>query len=226
MTVAASGRRRGLWPVLLISTALVGLTLGAVAVGQLYWSSMHDSMRRMRDSIAETRIRHQALLSELQAARAALAAQRAQAATESLQSADDSRAAASADDAAPPALVAPPLPRMPDTGPGPLLAILESLRHEAARLGPGARGRAVPERWPARRASRTPAAPGQLLKDQLRLAELAVARGDALLLDHAAGAAQRLLLEFYGDGDPRAALLLQRLDGLRAALRRHTAPAR
>jgi hypothetical protein len=229
--------------VVLISSSFLLVVIGAVAVGQFYWESLHGGMQRMRASIDEARRRQSALAQDLQRSQAVLAARRAELdRREAELNARERALRAGGGDGTEPSPAAAD-PRMP--GPvqnevieGPpgaplsalqrrhLQSLLAALARSASRLplpppgadgrGPYSTGRGAP------RSGRYGPEARSLIKGQIRLAETALMLGDPLLLDAAAAAAQRLLIDLYGEGQGRARALGEQLGLVRLILRGET----
>jgi hypothetical protein len=226
MSAAAAPRRRR-WPVALISSALLLLALGAVAVGHLYWTSLHDGLARTRGAIEQAQRRQLLLAEQVRAAQTALLAKQQELARReaalgaggAAQPADHEGPGSAPRTAGEAASQAAGGVSLRGVDPALLLGRLEAMRRDAALLGP-------PRRLPAS-AGPLPfgdgpplraVAPGRLIRDQLEVARVAVLLGDAQLLDHAAAAVQRLLLGLYPSRG-RAGQLHERLDALRASLK-------
>lgn len=244
--VESPPRHRRRWPLVLISSALLLLVVGAIAIGQLYWSGLHGGMARMRASMDEAS-RQQVFLAEQ--VRAAQAALRDREAELDRREAELERRGLGGADLGPmsggqSAQVQQSFVTDPSTEPstgatvsglGPLPmtldgiekkrlhALLVSTSREVARLPLSP--------WRIQRGGRSsgqvaPATAKQLLKAQLQVAEGAVALADPLLLDMAIAVAQRLLIETYdrGGGSRRAREIGVELGELRAALRMLAVP--
>lgn len=216
--------RRPIWPVLLISTALLLLAVLGVAVGHFYWTSLRGGVQQMQASMDEASRRQLLLTQQVRDAQAALQARQAE--LDRLQAELGERGTAPAATergvAADP-VVPPPLgfgsPQLPLSmaQQARLRVRLDAIGRAAARLPPPRPARAPP----------VPMQPGadpllhgsRALRAQLEVAESALALADAVLLDTAASAAQRLLLDLYGNGaNARAIALHRQLGALRAEL--------
>ena len=239
--VESPPRHRRLWPVVLISSALLLLVVGAVAIGQIYWSGLHGGMARMRASMDEAS-RQQVLLAEQ--VRAAQAVLREREAELDRREADLERRGRGGADLgsmsgrqsaqAQQSFVTNSSTGTTGSGLGPLPmtldgieqrrfhALLASISREIARLplSPWRTQRDVRSGAPV-----APRTAKQLLKAQTQVAEGALALSDPLLLDIAVTATQRLLLETYGrSGGGRVRALGAELVELRAALRMRAVP--
>lgn len=228
--------RRRLWPVVLISSALLLLAVGAVAIGQLYWSGLHSGMARMRVSIDEASRRQVMLAEQVRAAEARLRERQAE--LDRREAALDARAGGHAGEAsgprdprqeeqlwqsrsAPGSLLPGTAASLPPTldavDPRLLQALLAGITRDVARLPPPARRGAQvgPQLGPRS----TVLSGHRAVKAQIQVAETALALGDPVLFDLATATAQRLLLALYGGSDPRVEEVARQLSELRAALR-------
>jgi len=236
-----SVRRRRLWPVVLISSALLLLAMGAVAIGQLYWSSLHGGMARMRASINEASQTQLLLAQQVRAAQVLLLEREAELdrreAELERRGQGDRAADTKGDLAATPVQPAdgsigpgagpgldaylgldlgPPAMTLNGIDPGRLYGLIASISREIGRLPP------EPKRMQrdARRGAQPAPIGKQLLKAQMQVAGGALALGDPVLLDIAAAATQRLLVKTYGRvGSGRVLEIGLQLLELRTALR-------
>jgi len=198
MTVTS---RSSHWPLILISTALVVLTLAAVGAGHLYWTGLTQGLGEMQESIAQAREREHQLNTRLQAANEALNARAAEL---------DQREAmlAGRNPAVTPAQPPPPRRNLSAEDWRLLSERLPGLIQQAGQLPAPLQPLAVPVNAVS------------LLIGQLRVAEIALALRDSLLLDLGMTAAQRVLLLAYGPESEPAMALAGELARLRASLRR------
>lgn len=74
MSAGAPSHRRSRLPVILLSLLLVLFAAGAVAIAQLYWSSLRTGIGRMQVSVATAQREQERLLARVRAAEAALRA--------------------------------------------------------------------------------------------------------------------------------------------------------
>ncbi len=228
--------RRRLWPVVLISSALLLLAVGAVAIGQLYWSGLHSGMARMRVSIDEASRRQVMLAEQVRAAEARLRERQAE--LDRREAALDARAGGHAGEASRPRDSTPGRttlgvtvsPRFPAPRHRGELAADARRRRPAAVAGPAgghhSGSRPAPATGPARSAIGPQLGPRstvlsghRAVKAQIQVAETALALGDPVLFDLATATAQRLLLALYAGSDPRVQEVARQLSELRAALR-------
>jgi hypothetical protein len=223
--------RRRLWPVVLISSALLLLAVGAVAIGQLYWSGLHGGMARMRVSIDEASRRQVMLAEQVRAAEERLRERQAELDRReaALDAREGSHGSAESElrgyptdtqlgsGVVVPGLVAGSPPATLGGVDRRLLhALVAGITQDVARLPP-----------PAQRIQRGPQlgvrsavqSGHRALRAQAQVADAALALGDPVLVDLAAAGAQRLLFELYGAGDARAQDVARQLGELRAALR-------
>ena len=223
--------RRRLWPVVLISSALLLLAVGAVAIGQLYWSGLHSGMARMRVSIDEASRRQVMLAEQVRAAEARLRERQAE--LDRREAALDARAEGHAGEASKPrdqrrdlasipgslfpGSAASLPPTLDAVDPRLLQALLAGINRDVARLPPPARRGA--QLGPQLGPRSTVLSGHRAVKAQIQVAETALALGDAVLLDLATATAQRLLLALYAGSDPRVQEVAGQLSELRAALR-------
>lgn len=218
-------RRRRLWPVVLISSALLLLAVGAIAIGQLYWSGLHSGMARMRVSIDEASRRQVMLAEQVRAAEARLRERQAE--LDRREAALDARARTAASAEAGPedrpgeapsagAVAGSPPTSFDGVDRRLLRGLLAAITQEVTRLPPPARRRSLGPQPGARSAV---LGAHRALKAQVQVADAALTLDDPVLLDLAAAAAQRLLFELYAGGDARAQDVARQLGELRSALR-------
>ena len=221
--------RRRLWPVALISSALLLLTVGAIAIGQLYWSGLHSGMARMRVSIEQASRRQVMLAEQVRAAEARLsereaeldrreAALEAQAGRErgdgAGQHGQAERSAAGV--AAPAAGSGAPPATLDGIDWRFVHGLLAGITRDVATLPPPTRRAPHGSRSGARLQALNS---HRALKAQMQVADAALELGDPVLLDLTAAAAQRLLFDLYAGGDARAQDVARQLGQVRAALR-------
>jgi hypothetical protein len=207
--------QRRLWPVILISSALLLLTAGIIALSQLYWIDLQGGLVRMRIAINETNRQQIGLADQMRAARLAL--QKREAELERREAELERREAAlqrqlerikqgyADSDRVQSQLPASRQSEVEVTGvlKSTLNAVerqriqllLANILQAAARLPPLGRMQQRALSWPAK-------APLVLkdhrpLKAQVQVAEAALLMGDPVLLELTAVAGQRLLIEFY-----------------------------
>lgn len=218
--------RRSIWPVLLLSAALLLLALAGVALGRFYWSGMRGGVQQMHASIDEANRRQLLLTQQVREAQAAL--QTRQAELDRLQAQlgeqlgeqvalsrhEAVKHGASAADAAQQPLVLAARASLSAAQQARLGVRLDAIGRAAARLPPP---RPLPLAMRAGADSRLQGA--RALRAQLLVAESALALADPVLLGTTVAAAQRLLLDLYGNtADARASALHRQLDALRAEL--------
>jgi len=218
LSAGAPSHRRSRLPVILLSLLLVLFAAGAVAIAQLYWSSLRTGIGRMQVSVATAQREQERLLARVRAAEAALRAQ----AELPLTTAD-------------PQPEATPRGASPAPAPGARAAAPWRERAEAVARGLAARLDAPLILGGYSRLAidlnRPLASPGvaakRLLADQLAVARTAAAAGDLALLDAALYAAARLAAPPYRTPTGRDGDLPATLRRLRAGLRAEppTAPA-
>ncbi len=228
----------------LISSALLLLAAGAIAIGQLYWSGLHSGMARMRVSIDDASRRQVMLADQVRAAEQALRERQAE--LDRREAALDARA----DEPRGVDLSRSPQyltgqPRLPASAPGQLVpgvvagtppatidaidprrlrAMLTGIVRDVARLPPPARR--VPPVGLQMGPRAMPPSGHRAVKAQVEVVETALALGDPVLFDLTAAAAQQLLLKLYAGSEPRAQDLARQLGELRAALRPTARPMR
>ncbi|MGB5835037.1 MAG: hypothetical protein WBG92_24050 [Thiohalocapsa sp.] len=234
--------RPRLWPILLISSALLLLALGAVAVGQMYWNHMHVGMVRLRQSIDEASHRQVVLAEQVRDAQAGLRARHAELDRREAELTGcgvAGEAAVSKDQLSgrqhgPRMIIGNsgvsgrPLPATVDRiDRRRLRGLLAAIAKEAVRLPPSRRAqrpRIGSQAMP--RGGAFPLSAKLLIKAQLQVADAALNMGDLLLLDVAAEAAQRFLGDLYPVGDLRTRDLGALIGELRSELRLASPPTR
>jgi hypothetical protein len=216
----------------LVSLALAVLVLALVSTVQLYWSGLHRSVEQMRESVARAQQEQQRLLARVRAAEAARRASPTDAEDDAPQTdmppdavavrQEDQGGSSPTSDgsrAKLPGRIAPVVEAISGATPEQLTptqqrdlaARLRLLSREAARLPLARQGRG--ESTPLRSAQSK-----QLLRDQLGIAQAAVAAGDAALLRAALFAAQRLSAPPYRAAEERTVELHRQLAQVRSAL--------
>jgi hypothetical protein len=225
MTVLAPSHRRPRLPLILISSLFVLLSVGTIAVVQLYWSSLRIGIEQMRASVAAAQREQQRLIEQVRTAEAALQA-RAEALTAQADEGQGTGAEQSLEVHSGPsdrAVTTRPSAEVASSGaeslrrgltPQERLRLadrLDALGREAVRL-PAARGRFPVE-------GTDPVTSKRLLGTQLAVARAAASAGDVTLLDAALFAAARLAGPPYRSASGRERQLRAALLRLRAALR-------
>lgn len=221
---------------MLISSALLLLAAGAVAIGQLYWSGLHSGMARMRVSIDDASRRHVMLAEQVRAAQARLRERQAE--LDRRESALDLRAEGQAGEQSRPRdhrqneglWESPSVPGYRLQGPSASLpptldavdqrllqVLLAGIIRDVARLPPPVR-RGAPV-GPQLGLRSTVLSGHRAVKAQVQVAETALALSDPVLFDLATATAHRLLLALYARSDPRAQEMARQLRELRATLR-------
>jgi len=220
--------RRRLWPVVLISSALLLLAVGAVAIGQLYWTGLHSGLARMRVSIDEASRRQVMLAEQVRAAEARLRERQAELDRREAELEARDRGERPGQQGGQPRVerFAPAVAAGATTGSLPAIFSGVDRRRLQALLAGITRGIAMlpPPAWrvqpgPPSGARSQTLSSHRTLKAQVQVADAALALGDPVLLDLAVSAAQRLLFDLYAGGDARAQDLARQLGELRAALR-------
>jgi hypothetical protein len=218
LSAGAPSHRRSRLPVILLSLLLVLFAAGAVAIAQLYWSSLRTGIGRMQVSVATAQREQERLLARVRAAEAALRA-RAELPLTTADPQPEATARGASPAPAPGARAAAPWRELTPPARAELAARLDALARDVARLPVGPR--------PALPAGNSPVAAKRLLADQLAVARTAAAAGDLALLDAALYAAARLAAPPYRTPTGRDGDLPATLRRLRAGLRAEppTAPA-
>ena len=189
------------WPLILVATALVTLSLAAVGVGHLYWRGLTQGVDDMNARIASAREREHALSLSLQQANAALLAK--------ADELDRQRAAlVSFERTRAPGQPPPPRRNLNPEDWRALSDALQGLTQQTSALPV-----AKQPLWVSIEVD-------TLVREQLRTAGVAVVLEDSLLLDLSVTSAQRILLLAYGLESEPAMALAAELARLRASLRR------